>query len=60
MNLKYVGQDVGLIIIAQTVSEVRHTGTLRRYGLVLNYGSGVANITPTGTLVSSGMFRAGA
>jgi hypothetical protein len=44
----------GHIIIA------RHAGTLRRYVLVLNYRSGVANITPGGTLVSSGMSMVGA
>jgi hypothetical protein len=59
MNLKYAVQDVGLIITAQTVSEATHAGTLSRYVLVLNYRSDVANITPRGTLLSSGMFKVG-
>jgi hypothetical protein len=37
MNLKYVGQDVGLIIIAQAVSEARHAGTLSRCLPVSNH-----------------------
>jgi hypothetical protein len=50
MNLKYAGHDAGLIITMQTISEVRHAGTLSRYVLVLNYRSDVANITPGGHL----------
>jgi hypothetical protein len=52
---------VGLISTAQTASLKRDTPELSAVNiLVLNYRSDVANITPEGTSVSSGIFKVGA